>query len=151
MSLLLEALKKAEKAKEEAQRRARADSGSEAEKAELRLEGEPALAPQAERKPLLTRDKLPEISEPLEIVTEDLETPHAARRPDTTRKPNRQDRQNGQGTRRVLLCPFCPICPFCPLVSTPARSTSPPAHHAAPATIFPSPAPARPRRQVRAK
>jgi len=78
MSLLLEALKKAEKAKEEAQRRARADSGSEAEKAELRLEGEPALAPQAERKPLLTRDKLPEISEPLEIVTEDLETPPPA-------------------------------------------------------------------------
>lgn len=65
MSLLLEALKKAEKAKEEAQRRANAD-------------GEPAAAPApgpaaAERTPLLTRDKLPDISAPLEIVSDDLE------------------------------------------------------------------------------
>lgn len=56
MSLLLEALKKAEKAKEEAQRRAGA-------------EGEPAAAPA----PLLTRDRLPDISAPLEIVSDDLE------------------------------------------------------------------------------
>ena len=66
MSLLLEALKKAEKAKEEAQRRARADSGGEPE--ELQIEGE---AP-AEPKLVLTRDKLPEISQPLEILSDDL-------------------------------------------------------------------------------
>lgn len=68
MSLLLEALKKAEKAKEEAQAqaRARADNG----------EGAGAPAAEAERKPVLTRDKLPEISTPLEILSDDL-TPAA--------------------------------------------------------------------------
>ena len=69
MSLLLEALKKAEKAKEEAQRRARTESGGEpgGEPEELQIEGE-APAP----KPVLTRDKLPEISQPLEILSDDL-------------------------------------------------------------------------------
>ena len=58
MSLLLEALKKAEKAKEEAERRARADPGGELE---------------PESRPVLTRDELPEISsQPLEIVADDL-------------------------------------------------------------------------------
>ena len=66
MSLLLEALKKAEKAKEEAERRARAEPGGEPE--ELQGAGE---AP-AEPKPVLTRDKLPEISQPLEILSDDL-------------------------------------------------------------------------------
>jgi Tfp pilus assembly protein PilF len=66
MSLLLEALKKAEKAKEEAQRRARTEGGEP----ELQIEAEtPAPEPS---KPVLTRDKLPEISQPLEIVTDDL-------------------------------------------------------------------------------
>ena len=62
MSLLLEALKKAERAKEEAQRRAREG-------------GEPAAAAPAEpeRKPVLTRDKLPDLgAAPLEIAREDL-------------------------------------------------------------------------------
>ena len=70
MSLLLEALKKAEKAKEEAQRRANA----EAAPAEA-VPAQPASAASpAERKPLLTRDNLPEISSaPLEIVSDDLE------------------------------------------------------------------------------
>jgi tetratricopeptide (TPR) repeat protein len=64
MSLLLEALKKAEKAKEEAQRRARGeDAGSEP-----RVEGAPA-APQP--KPL-TRPELPDIRQPLEILSDDL-------------------------------------------------------------------------------
>jgi len=59
MSLLLEALKKAERAKEEAQRRARdADAG--------------AAGAEAERKPVVTRDKLPDISPTLEIASEDL-------------------------------------------------------------------------------
>ncbi len=70
MSLLLEALKKAEKAKEEAQRRA--DAGSEAERTQLRLEGDPAAGGTVERRPLITRDKLPDITAPLEIVSDDL-------------------------------------------------------------------------------
>lgn len=69
MSLLLEALKKAEKAKEEAQRRASAEAPS----AEA---GAASSAP--ERKPVLTRDKLPDISAPLEIVSDDLEPGRAA-------------------------------------------------------------------------
>ncbi|HZE61810.1 MAG TPA: tetratricopeptide repeat protein [Burkholderiales bacterium] len=66
MSLLLEALKKAERAKEEAQRRARAE-GSE----------QGAAAPfEPERKPVLTRDKLPDIATtPLEIMSDDLSPP----------------------------------------------------------------------------
>ncbi|OAI50338.1 hypothetical protein AYO46_02525 [Betaproteobacteria bacterium SCGC AG-212-J23] len=79
MSLLLEALKKAEKAKEEAQRRAR-DEHPAGEPEELRSEGEapsePATevpaAPQAAAAPVLTRDKLPEISQKLEILSDDL-------------------------------------------------------------------------------
>lgn len=67
MSLLLEALKKAEKAKEEAQRRASVE-GQPGEPAAA-----PAPSPAAERKPLLTRDRLPDISAPLEIVSDDLE------------------------------------------------------------------------------
>jgi len=54
MSLLLEALKRAEKAKEEAQRRAEES------------------APAGENKRVLTRDNLPDISQPLEIVSDDL-------------------------------------------------------------------------------
>ena len=66
MSLLLEALKKAEKAKEEAQRRAR-ESGAEPPS----VAG--AAPAQPEPKPLLTRDKLPSIATaPVDIGTEDL-------------------------------------------------------------------------------
>jgi tetratricopeptide (TPR) repeat protein len=80
MSLLLEALKKAEKAKEEAQRRAREDRPSR-EPEELRGEEAPAEAgaePQAEVQAaraapvLMTRDDLPEISQKLEILSDDL-------------------------------------------------------------------------------
>jgi tetratricopeptide (TPR) repeat protein len=63
MSLLLEALKKAERAKEEAQRRARGESASAAEA--------PAAAA-GERKSVVTRDKLPDISQGLEIESADL-------------------------------------------------------------------------------
>jgi tetratricopeptide (TPR) repeat protein len=67
MSLLLEALKKAEKAKEEAQRRARSEGGEP----ELKLEAE-AAAPAPQAKPVLTRDNLPEItSQPLEIMADE--------------------------------------------------------------------------------
>ena len=68
MSLLLEALKKAEKAKEEAQRRASADASPAADSAA----SAPAAAA-AERKPVVTRDKLPDISAQLEIVSDDFE------------------------------------------------------------------------------
>src|SRR5439155_5975120 len=68
MSLLLEALKKAEKAKEGAQRRARGDSGGAA--GELRLEGD--AAPEADNTRVVTRPELPDISQPLEIVSDDL-------------------------------------------------------------------------------
>jgi len=64
MSLLLEALKKAEKAKEDAQRRAQ--EGDDAP--ELRLADE---AP-AQARHVVTRDELPPITSPLEIQSEDL-------------------------------------------------------------------------------
>ena len=69
MSLLLEALKKAEKAKEEAQRRASGNPAS----AGLRLQEDP---PPSDNKGITTRRELPDISQPLEIVSDDL-TPRA--------------------------------------------------------------------------
>jgi len=63
MSLLLEALKKAEKAKEEAQRRAKGDAGTE-----LRIEN-PSPVPE---KPVMTRAELPDIRQPLEILTDEI-------------------------------------------------------------------------------
>jgi tetratricopeptide (TPR) repeat protein len=86
MSLLLEALKKAEKAKDEAQRRARAESGepgepppasqqppqpaSQQSAGELALEGQ--AAPEDAAKHVMTRAELPDISGPLEIESDDL-------------------------------------------------------------------------------
>ena len=70
MSLLLEALKKAEKAKEEAQRRAKEGGG------ELRLEGE---APRGDDgRHVVTRAELPDISTSLEIVSDDIGSPAGA-------------------------------------------------------------------------
>lgn len=64
MSLLLDALKKAEKAKEEAQRRAeKAKTGPAAP--------ETNVAEEAPQRPVRTRDQLPDISETLEIQSED--------------------------------------------------------------------------------
>src|SRR4051812_14519980 len=63
MSLLLEALKKAEKAKEEAQRRT---GGGERAVAPLQLQEE------AQAKPVMTRRELPDISQPLEILSDDI-------------------------------------------------------------------------------
>jgi tetratricopeptide (TPR) repeat protein len=80
MSLLLEALKKAEKAKEEAQRRARGESepavasappsAAANTPAPLALESE--AAPEAQPKRVLTRPELPDINQPLSIEGEDL-------------------------------------------------------------------------------
>ena len=64
MSLLLEALKKAEKAKEEARLRADATSPG----AGLRLQEDPPK----DRKPVTTRRELPDISQSLEILTDDI-------------------------------------------------------------------------------
>lgn len=66
MSLLLEALKKAERAKEEAQRRAKgADAGAPSA-------FDPEAAVLDEGKQVTTRDQLPDISAPLDIASEDL-------------------------------------------------------------------------------
>jgi Flp pilus assembly protein TadD len=96
MSLLLEALKKAEKAKEEAQRRATSESSGEP--ASLQLEGE-APAPQ----PALTRDKLPDITKPLEIAA-DSPAPNAAfesmaRTPEPSLQPAAAPRGSPQARR----------------------------------------------------
>jgi Tfp pilus assembly protein PilF len=65
MSLLLEALKKAEKAKEEAQRGAQENAAQDAQRG-----SEPAQGDATKR--VVTRDELPDISAPLEILTDDL-------------------------------------------------------------------------------
>src|SRR5258708_29699265 len=70
MSLVREALKKAERPKEEAQRRAKGESQPPAP---LQLQ---EAAPPAEAKHVLTRPELPDISRPLEILSDDI-TPKA--------------------------------------------------------------------------
>src|SRR5258705_1840631 len=69
MSLLLDALKKAEKAKEEAQRR----TGDE-QRAAAPLQ----LQEEAQAKPVTTRRELPDISKPLEILSDDIAPKGAA-------------------------------------------------------------------------
>ena len=70
MSLLLEALKKAEKAKEEAQRRA--ESGASAsDPAAGSFDTDATVA--ADGKHVMRRDELPDISAPLEILSDDLQ------------------------------------------------------------------------------
>jgi tetratricopeptide (TPR) repeat protein len=79
MSLLLEALKKAEKAKEEAQRRAQGGSAGAPG-----ATGPGAFDPEAtvldQGRHVTTRDQLPEISQPLEILSEDIR-PAASAKP----------------------------------------------------------------------
>lgn len=73
MSLLLEALKKAEKAKEEAQRRSNANpSPGTSPGGELRLQEDASPGP---AKPVVTRAELPDISQSLEILSDDIATP----------------------------------------------------------------------------
>jgi Flp pilus assembly protein TadD len=81
MSLLLEALKKAEKAKEEAQRRARGDTEPAAEAAPPPPPPEPPPAPTAPDSAVRTRDQLPDIRQPLEIL-DDSPPPKPASRPE---------------------------------------------------------------------
>jgi tetratricopeptide (TPR) repeat protein len=69
MSLLLEALKKAEKAREEAQRRAKgAGAGGDAQPSAF----DPAATVLDENRHVTMRNELPDISAPLEILSEDL-------------------------------------------------------------------------------
>lgn len=98
MSLLLEALKKAEKAKEEAQRRA--NSQSSGEPTLLQLEGE-APTPKA----VLTRDKLPDITKPLEIAADGLAEPslQPAAAPRVSPQARRADPQSaGRATAKKV-------------------------------------------------
>jgi tetratricopeptide (TPR) repeat protein len=101
MSLLLEALKKAEKAKEEAQRKTRGDAPAPAPVAaptELRIEGDPAPAPApVAAEPVLTRDQLPDIRQPLEIEPE---APQAAPARPAPEKPRPQPRAEPQAAER---------------------------------------------------
>lgn len=81
MSLLLEALKKAEKAKEEAKRRANGELQA-AETSRTTSSGPSPAPTMAENKGLVTRDRLPDVSStPLEIVNDDLAPPRAAAPP----------------------------------------------------------------------
>jgi tetratricopeptide (TPR) repeat protein len=91
MSLLLEALKKAEKAKEEAQRRARGEPDQPAPAAEpaapapaarpaVELALQEEAPPAEEPRRVTTRAELPDISAPVDIVSEDF-APKAAPRP----------------------------------------------------------------------
>jgi len=105
MSLLLEALKKAEKAKEEAQRRARGESEPAASApppsgaslppsaparagAPLALEGE--TAPEPEPKRVLTRSELPDINQPLSIEGADLAPSSPTKAPPPARGPREE-------------------------------------------------------------
>ena len=83
MSLLLEALKKAERAKEEAQRRARGENAG----AELRLEDNEV--PANDPRPVTTRAELPDIKQPLEILSDDI----AAKEPPPAPAPERSPLQ----------------------------------------------------------
>ncbi|HEY1289850.1 MAG TPA: tetratricopeptide repeat protein [Burkholderiales bacterium] len=85
MSLLLEALKKAEKAKEEAQRRAKGEAGPE-----LRIEN-PSPVPE---KPVVTRAELPDIRQPLEILTDEIAPRQAEAAPEAAEfdEPQAADR-----------------------------------------------------------
>lgn len=73
MSLLLEALKKAEKAKEEAQRRARSSEDAAPADADATVLDE--------GRHVMTRDELPDISAPLEILSDDLRAAEPSRQP----------------------------------------------------------------------
>ena len=91
MSLLLDALKKAEKAKEEAQRRAKEKVAGDAA-AEGATGGQSPLtkdAPSEEVPHVRTRDELPDISQPLEIASDDLSRGNGPHECERGRSPER--------------------------------------------------------------
>lgn len=71
MSLLLEALKKAERAKEEAQRRAQGESPQAAVAPPAEPQPQPPQPEAADATAVRTREHLPDISQPLEILGEE--------------------------------------------------------------------------------
>jgi tetratricopeptide (TPR) repeat protein len=95
MSLLLEALKKAERAKEEAQRRAGTGAG---EAAEMTTQSE------TEARRVVTRDELPDISQPLEIVSDDFGQKTASAAP----APRAEEQQSAEraAARKVFEAKF---------------------------------------------
>lgn len=103
MSLLLEALKKAEKAKEDAQRRS-SEGGAELQLAD-------AAQPQAgaPSQPVMTRAELPDISAPLEILPEDFAagtpSPAAASALSLESAPPPKPAGAGAGARRAAADP----------------------------------------------
>ncbi len=78
MSLLLEALKKAELAKQQGTATQPPDGAATPEAGGAGLTVEPAPITESER-PLITRDRLPDITQPLEILSEDLPSAGARR------------------------------------------------------------------------
>src|SRR5262249_15760399 len=80
VSLLLEALKKAELAKQQGTATQPGESLPPPDQAGSGLSLEPGPGPQT-RPPLITRDRLPDITQPLEILSEDLPSAGARREP----------------------------------------------------------------------
>ncbi len=78
MSLLLEALKKAELAKQQGTATQPPEGAATADPRNAGLTLEPAPGVESER-PLITRDRLPDITQPLEILSEDLPSAGARR------------------------------------------------------------------------
>jgi len=80
VSLLLEALKKAELAKQQGTASQPGEGSPPPDQAGSGLSLEPSPGPQT-RPPLITRDRLPDITQPLEILSEDLPSAGARREP----------------------------------------------------------------------
>lgn len=93
MSLLLEALKKAEAAKQQAAA-GQQTGATGAEPGTGENAGATAPLELAPEKPLITRDRLPDITQPLEILTEDLPSAAASKRdrpaPSASAAPGRE-------------------------------------------------------------
>jgi Tfp pilus assembly protein PilF len=94
MSLLLEALKKAELAKQQGTATQPPDPGTTTEPGSVGLTLEPVPGDVGER-PLITRDRLPDITQPLEILSEDL--PSAGARRETPAPPEPRPIPTGGG------------------------------------------------------
>src|SRR5688572_13417946 len=98
MSLLLEALKKAERAKEEAQRRARGEpEGPSAMPSTPVPEPEPLSPEPALEQPVLTRDQLPDIRQPLTLEGEE----QAAKPAPAAPAPRPEARADAQSAARA--------------------------------------------------
>ena len=108
MSLLLEALKKAEKAKEEAQRRERGEAAAPAAAPEAVIQEPVVPAPE----PVITRDQLPDVRQPLALEEEAPPAKPAApaapppKRPEPKAKPEAQVEAERSSARKVFEAKF---------------------------------------------